>query len=97
MPTETHEIRDAQAQFTELIPRVIAGTEVVLTDDGRPVVRLVPIAGARGGVRQAGLHGGPSRWLSISTNRCLTNSGPAPHEVVVVGATEMKRAELKEP
>jgi antitoxin (DNA-binding transcriptional repressor) of toxin-antitoxin stability system len=64
MPTEAIEIRDAQAQLTELVPRVIAGAEVVLTDGRKTVARLVPIAGARGGVRQAGLHGGPSRWPS---------------------------------
>lgn len=58
MPMETVDVRDAQARLTELVPRVMAGTEVILTDGGKPVVRLVPVAGGRVGNRQAGLHAG---------------------------------------
>ena len=58
MPTETLDVRDAQTRLAELVKRVITGTEMVLTDGGTPVVRLVPVLGARAGTRQAGLHAG---------------------------------------
>mgnify|MGYP001619957610 CR=1 FL=1 len=58
MPLESVDVRDAQARLTELVPRVMAGTEVILTDRGKPVVRLVPVAVPRAGTRQAGLHAG---------------------------------------
>jgi len=58
MAMETVDVHDAQARLTELVPLVMAGTEVVLTDGGTPVVRLVPILGSRAETRQAGLHVG---------------------------------------
>ena len=58
MPMETVDVRDAQPRLTELVQRVMAGTEVVLTDRGTPVVRLVPISSSPAGTRRAGLHAG---------------------------------------
>ena len=58
MPMETVDIRDAQARLMELVPRVMAGTAVVLTDGGTPVVRLVPVSGSPAGTRRQGLPAG---------------------------------------
>ena len=46
-------VTEASRHFLDLVRRVCAGDEeAVLNDDGRPVVRLVPVAGrlAKGGV-----------------------------------------------
>jgi prevent-host-death family protein len=36
-------ITEAEAQLTELVRRAEAGEEVILTRDGHPVVRVVPV------------------------------------------------------
>ncbi|WP_274626317.1 type II toxin-antitoxin system Phd/YefM family antitoxin [Arvimicrobium flavum] len=36
-------VSEAKAQLTDLVRQAEAGEEVILTRDGRPVVRLVPI------------------------------------------------------
>ncbi len=36
-------VSDAKAQLTELVRRVEAGDEVVLTRHGKPAVRMVPV------------------------------------------------------
>lgn len=41
-------IREARQQLTALIDEVKKGREVVITDRGRPVARLVPLAGPAG-------------------------------------------------
>lgn len=46
MPT-TITLRDANQQFSRCIRAVEAGEEFVVTRDGRPVARIVPVAGAR--------------------------------------------------
>lgn len=40
-------IHEAKSQLSRLIRDALAGKEVVIAKDGRPVVRLVPIAGPR--------------------------------------------------
>jgi len=35
-------IHNAKTQFSELIERVVAGEEVIIAKDGKPVARLVP-------------------------------------------------------
>jgi prevent-host-death family protein len=41
----TVSIQEAQANLTELIHRLTSDEEVVITEDNRPVARLVPAAG----------------------------------------------------
>jgi prevent-host-death family protein len=36
-------VSEAKNQLAELVRRAEAGEEVILTDDGRPAVRLVPV------------------------------------------------------
>lgn len=38
-------VSDAKARLTELVRRVEAGDEVILTRHGQPAVRLVPVKG----------------------------------------------------
>ena len=40
-------IRELRADLSRLVKRVHAGEELVVTDHGRPVARLVPIHGER--------------------------------------------------
>ncbi len=37
------DVREAQAALCELLERVMAGEEIVITVDGRPVARLLPM------------------------------------------------------
>ncbi len=38
------EIPDNQADFAKLLQRVLSGEEVVISQDGNPIARVVPIA-----------------------------------------------------
>jgi prevent-host-death family protein len=58
MLTRTVEVDEAQLHLKELLSQSLAGIEVVLTDGGTPVARLVPVA-----PRVAGLHTG-AIWTS---------------------------------
>jgi len=40
----TASVRDAKAHLSSLLRQVRLGTEVVITDRGRPVARLVPVS-----------------------------------------------------
>lgn len=42
--THRHNIADAKARLSELVQRALAGDEVVIARDHRPLVRLVPVA-----------------------------------------------------
>lgn len=42
----TVELAQAGAQFARLVHEAGAGTEVVITEGGRPVAKLVPVTGA---------------------------------------------------
>ncbi|MBD2309153.1 toxin-antitoxin (TA) system antitoxin [Chroococcidiopsis sp. FACHB-1243] len=44
MTTKTVDIREMQAQLSELILLVSAGTEIILTDGSKPLARLLPFA-----------------------------------------------------
>lgn len=57
MTTKTIDIREMQAQLSELILLVSAGTEVILTDGSKPLARLLPFASDPTS-RIAGLHTG---------------------------------------
>jgi antitoxin (DNA-binding transcriptional repressor) of toxin-antitoxin stability system len=56
-PTRTISIQEAPAHLVELIQLVLQGTDVVLTDQDTPLVRLVPIA-PTSAPRVLGLHPG---------------------------------------
>lgn len=43
------ELRQAQAHLAELVHEVAGGKEVVLTEDGEPVARIIPISRAKPG------------------------------------------------
>ena len=53
MQTETIDVSDAQAQFKDIVHRVVAGVHVILSENRKPVAHLLPA-----GVRMAGLHAG---------------------------------------
>jgi prevent-host-death family protein len=62
MTIKTIDLHQNQPQLAELLPLVTAGTEIILTEGGLPVARLVPIAPAPS-ARIAGLHAGAA-WIS---------------------------------
>ncbi|WP_310386755.1 type II toxin-antitoxin system prevent-host-death family antitoxin [Roseateles sp.] len=49
-----YNIAQAKAQFSELVQRALAGEDVVIARDNRPLLRLVPLQAARGSPRQPG-------------------------------------------
>jgi len=44
---KTAAVSELKARLSEFLGQVKAGSEVLITDRGRPVARLVPISGAR--------------------------------------------------
>ena len=62
MPSQTVSIDEAKSQFADLISIVSQGGEVVITQDGKPLARLVPVAQPKKR-RIAGLNRG-SIWSS---------------------------------
>jgi len=63
MLTKTVEVSDSQTRFAELLSVVLGGTEIILTQDQIPLVRLTPIAPPQAAPRVAGLHKG-AIWTS---------------------------------
>lgn len=55
MTVTTIDVREAQRTLADLLARVAAGEEIVLTDGDQPRARLVPVA-APHGKRVPGLH-----------------------------------------
>jgi antitoxin (DNA-binding transcriptional repressor) of toxin-antitoxin stability system len=62
MATKTIDIREAEKNLAEILSWVTAGTEVILTQDTTPVVRMVPIV-STDSPRVPGLHPG-AIWTS---------------------------------
>jgi prevent-host-death family protein len=62
MPGQTIDIDEAKSQFADLIAIASEGGEVIITQNGKPVARLVP-ATQSGKKRIAGLNRG-SIWTS---------------------------------
>ncbi len=60
--TRTVNISEAQSHLPDLLASALDGNEVIITDDGKPLVRLVPIASAKK-KRVAGLNRG-TIWTS---------------------------------
>ena len=71
---KTVDVREAQISLKELLPLVIAGTEIILAEDSTPIARLVPIA-LPAIPRVAGLHTG-AIWISDDFNelKCKSSS-----------------------
>jgi prevent-host-death family protein len=44
--TATVNVHEAKTHFSKLLVRVIGGEEIVIAKAGKPVARLVPLAGA---------------------------------------------------
>ncbi|MGQ3053216.1 MAG: type II toxin-antitoxin system Phd/YefM family antitoxin [Roseateles sp.] len=59
-----HNIAEAKAQFSDLVQRALAGEDIVIAKDNRPLLRLVPLDSARG-PRQPGSARG-SRVLKMA-------------------------------
>lgn len=59
-------IRDLKARLSEFVARAQAGEEVVVTERGRPVARLVPYSGRS--ALEAGIEGG---WIDPPRRRGL--------------------------
>jgi prevent-host-death family protein len=43
----TYNIAEAKARFSELVEKALAGDEVVVSRDNKPLLRLVPLTGAK--------------------------------------------------
>lgn len=69
--TQTVSVDEAQEKLPDLIAQALAGNEVIITEDGKPVARLfaVPVAAASK-KRVAGLNRG-TIWTSEDFDRPL--------------------------
>lgn len=54
---ETVNIRDAKSRLAQLVDKAEAGEDVVVSRDGKPVVRITRLAGAKRGIRFGVLQG----------------------------------------
>jgi prevent-host-death family protein len=54
---------EAEAHFADVVARVRAGEEIVIAEDGEPVIRLSPVAGKRTRKRQVGCDVGKG-WIA---------------------------------
>ena len=57
-------IPEASSRLSQLIRSVQAGAEVVIAEDGEPVARLVPVAGALGTIGDTGRASAILDWLA---------------------------------
>jgi prevent-host-death family protein len=78
VPTKTIDVDEAQSQLQQLLTLVTSGTEVIITEAGTPVARLVPIGDPRAS-RKAGLHTNVA-WMSADFD------APLPDEFWAQGA-----------
>lgn len=63
MMTKTVSVKDAQAQFLELLDLVSQGNRVVIQKDEEPLAEIVGIGSPKKGKRVAGLNRGTA-WVS---------------------------------
>lgn len=61
--TRTVNIDEAKNQLTDLLALALDGNEVIITEDGKPLARLVPVASSSKKNRVAGLNRGKI-WAS---------------------------------
>jgi prevent-host-death family protein len=69
--TQTVSVDEAQNKLQELLADALAGKEVIITDHGTPVARLVPVVAPSKKKRIAGLNRG-----AISTSEDFDESLP---------------------
>jgi len=67
METETVDVSEAQANLRVLLDRVSAGVEIILSENEKPIARLLPVS-----ERIAGLHTGLI-WTSNDFDEPLPN------------------------
>jgi prevent-host-death family protein len=58
METETVDVREAQTKLREILDRVNAGVQIILSENEKPIARILPVS-----ERIAGLHVG-AIWTS---------------------------------
>ncbi|HEU4370601.1 MAG TPA: type II toxin-antitoxin system Phd/YefM family antitoxin [Methylomirabilota bacterium] len=71
---KTVNIHEAKTHLSRLLAEVAAGEEIVIAKAGKPVARIVPVAGQR-----------PARVLGVDTGRVVINDdfdAPLPDEVL---------------
>jgi prevent-host-death family protein len=56
--TQTVSVHEAQDKLPDLLAQALAGNEVIITEDGTPVARLVPVVAHSKKKRVAGLNRG---------------------------------------
>jgi prevent-host-death family protein len=71
--TQTVSVDEAQNKLQHLLAQALAGDEVIITEDGKPVARLVPVVAHSEKKRVAGLNRG-----TISTREDFDE--PLPNE-----------------
>jgi prevent-host-death family protein len=69
--TQTVSVDEAQTKLPDLLADALAGNEVIITEHGRPVARLVPVVARSKKKRVAGLNRG-----SISTSEDFDEALP---------------------
>ncbi len=67
--TQTVSVDEAQNKLPDLLAQALAGNEVIITDRGKPVARLVPVAPSKN-KRIAGLNRG-AIWTSEDFDKPL--------------------------
>ena len=70
MKTETVDLKEAETHLAELVHRAISGVHVVLSENDKPVARIVPLKR-----RVAGLHAGEV-WTSDDFDEPLALAAP---------------------
>jgi antitoxin (DNA-binding transcriptional repressor) of toxin-antitoxin stability system len=73
MLTKTVDVHEAQTNLTKLLSSLTADAEIVLTEDNKPIARLVPVT-LPSKQRVSGLHAG-TVWMSSDFNNPLTELG----------------------
>ena len=72
MSSKTVDIHDKQTSLSELVSLALEGNEIIIADDDKPLVRLVPISGSNQ-LRIPGLNRGEI-WTSEDFDEPLPES-----------------------
>ena len=70
--TQTVSVDEAQDKLPDLLAQALAGNEVIITEHGTPVARLVPVVTHAKRKRVAGLNRG-TIWTSEDFDQPLTD------------------------
>ena len=90
--SETVGLRALQQNASAVVARVVAGEEVVITDRGRPVARIVPLEPRRRGLQELideGLLTPATRSISDLPPPMVLSGGPTASEILA----EMREAD----